>query len=50
MGLDDRDYMRERYRKRQGLDPGATQWNDKKARREHAHDQHQKSVPLGSAS
>jgi hypothetical protein len=32
MGIDDRDYMRDRYRKRQGLDPGATQWNDRKAR------------------
>lgn len=36
MGLDDRDYMRERYRKRQGLGPDGTTWNDKRARREHA--------------
>ena len=50
MGLDDRDYMRERYRQRQGLSPGKTQWNDRKARVEMAHDQHQKAVPLGSAS
>lgn len=42
MGLDDRDYMRDRYRQRQGAAPGKTQWNDKKARQE--------AVPLGSAS
>lgn len=34
MGLDDRAYMRERYRKRQGLPPERTTWNDRKARRE----------------
>ena len=33
MGLDDRDYMRDRYRKRQGL--GGTYWNDRKSRVEH---------------
>lgn len=36
MGLDDRDYMRERYRKRQGLGRDGTTWNDKRARREQA--------------
>lgn len=50
MRLDDRDYMREGYRKRQGLDPGGTAWNDKKARREQASATHKKAVPLGSAS
>ena len=50
MGLDERDYMRDRYRQRQGLEPGATQWNDKKARRELAAAGHKKAVPLGSAS
>lgn len=30
MGLDDRDYMRARYRERRGL--GATRWNDRKSR------------------
>ncbi|WP_085811236.1 hypothetical protein [Sphingomonas sp. TZW2008] len=30
MGLDDRDYMRDRYRARSGAGP--TRWNDKKAR------------------
>lgn len=34
MGLDDRAYMRERYRKRQGFAPERTTWNDRKARRE----------------
>lgn len=33
MRLDDRDYMRDRYRKRQGL--GGTVWNDRKSRVEH---------------
>lgn len=33
MGLDDRDYMRDRYRKRQGL--GGTTWKDRKSRVEH---------------
>ncbi|MDX3911614.1 MAG: hypothetical protein QHC67_17660 [Sphingobium sp.] len=33
MGLDDRDYMRARYRERRGL--GATRWNDRKSRVEH---------------
>jgi hypothetical protein len=55
MGLDDRDYMRERYRKRQGADPGQVQWNDQKARREFARAGYEKAVPtrevpLGSAS
>ncbi|MBW6532598.1 hypothetical protein KZ820_17795 [Sphingomonas sp. RRHST34] len=50
MGLDDRDYMRERYRKRQGLDQGETTWNDKKARREQSSAGYKKAVPLGSAS
>lgn len=48
MGLDDRDYMRERYRQRRGLDPGKTQWNDRAARVEMAHQKHKKAVPLGS--
>ena len=30
MGINDRDYMRERYRKRRGL--GGTLWNDRKSR------------------
>lgn len=50
MGIDDRDYMRDRYRQRQGLEPGKTQWNDKKARREELRAGHKKAVPLGSAS
>jgi len=50
MGLDDRDYMRDRYRKRQGLDPDGTTWNDKKARRKQSRAAHKKAVPLGSAS
>lgn len=50
MGIDDRDYMRERYRQRQGLGAGRTQWNDKKARRERLREAHLKAVPLGSAS
>ena len=49
MGIDDRDYMRERYRKRQGLDPGAVEWNDKKSRRELRRSGYHKAVPLGSA-
>ena len=36
MGLDDRDYTRERYRKRQGLGPEKTQWNDRAGRVEMA--------------
>ena len=32
MGLDDRDYMRARYRRRQGIDDGPTIWNDKRGR------------------
>lgn len=32
MGLDDRDYMRERYRQRQGLTGRETRWNDKAGR------------------
>ena len=50
MGIDDRDYMRERHRQRQGLGPGKTNWNDRKARVEMAHEKHDKAVPLGSAS
>lgn len=50
MGIDDRDYMRERYRKRQGLDPGGTTWNDRKGRLELFRFGFRKSVPLGSAS
>jgi len=38
MGIDDRDYMRERYRDRQGKAAGKTIWNDRKARVEHPHD------------
>lgn len=45
MGLDDRDYMRDRYRKRRGLSGQSTRWNDKKSRVERDDD-----VPLGSAS
>lgn len=43
MGLDDRDYMRERYRQRQGLDPGKTKWNDRAARVELVRGQHKKA-------
>ena len=50
MGIDDRDYMRERYRKRQGLDPGGTTWNDRKGRLKLFRFGFRKSVPLGSAS
>jgi hypothetical protein len=32
MGLDDRDYMRARYRRLQGIDDGPTIWNDKRGR------------------
>ncbi|MDR6789125.1 hypothetical protein J2Y58_002496 [Sphingomonas sp. BE138] len=32
MGVDDRDYMRARYRRRQGIDDGPTIWNDKRGR------------------
>lgn len=42
--------MRDRYRKRQGLDPDGTTWNGKKARREQSRAAHKKAVPLGSAS
>lgn len=45
MGIDDRDYMRERYRKRRGLDGIKTRWNDRKSRVER-----DDGVPLGSAS
>jgi len=45
MALDDRDYMRERYRKRRGLSPENTRWNNKKSRVER-----DDGVPLGSAS
>lgn len=50
MGIDDRDYMRDRYRQRQGLSAGKTQWNDKRARQELLRENHKKAVPLGSAS
>jgi len=50
MGIDDRDYMRERYRERQGKAASATFWNDRKSRVEQPHDKHGKAVPLGSAS
>lgn len=52
MGLDDRDYMRERYRKRQGLDDGKVRWGFGKAARDAraAKARDAKSVPLGSAS
>ena len=49
MGIDDRDYMRERYRDRQRKASGTTIWNDRKARVEQPHDKHGKAVPLGSA-
>lgn len=49
MGLDDRDYMRERYRQRQGLDPGKTQWNDRAARVEMERGQHKKASPIGGS-
>lgn len=45
MALDDRDYMRDRYRKRRGLDTSDTKWNSRKTRVERDED-----VPLGSAS
>lgn len=48
MGIDDRDYMRSRYRQRQGQSVGTTWWNDRKGRRELRDDD--KAVPLGSAS
>jgi hypothetical protein len=48
MGIDDRDYMRSRYRQRQGQSAGTTWWNDRKGRRELRDDD--KAVPLGSAS
>ena len=50
MGIDDRDYMRERNRDRHRREASDTVWNDKKARREHVHATHNKAVPLGSAS
>lgn len=49
MGIGDRDYMRERYRQRQGIGAGTTWWNEGKARRE-LRDGNDKAVPLGSAS
>lgn len=50
MGIDDRDYMQHRYRQRQGLSAGKTQWNDKRARQELLRENHKKAVPIGSAS
>ncbi|WP_103727326.1 hypothetical protein [Novosphingobium sp. HII-3] len=44
MGLDDRDYMKERYRKRCSPDEGNTRWNERKSRVER-----NDGVPLGSA-
>ncbi|MGT2516817.1 hypothetical protein ACVOMT_23860 (plasmid) [Sphingomonas panni] len=46
MGIDDRDYMRERYRQRQGLPPERTTWNERKARRELEGRGYQKAVPV----
>ena len=48
MGIDDRDYMRERYRARQGTAGASTWWNDRKSRRELGSNEN--AVPLGSAS
>lgn len=45
MGLDDRDYMRDRYRRRRGHSADETRWNNKKSRVER-----DDGVPLGSAS
>lgn len=52
MGIDDRDYMKERYRQRQGLEPGRGFWGfGKAARQARAEKARQaKAVPLGSAS
>ena len=50
MGIDDRYYMRERYRDRHGKLNGTTFWNDRKVRVEQPHDKNGKAVPLGSAS
>ncbi|MDQ2764857.1 MAG: hypothetical protein M3Y22_15685, partial [Pseudomonadota bacterium] len=50
MGVDDRDYMRERYRDRQKREAAGIVWNDKKARREQDHADRHKVVPLGSAN
>jgi hypothetical protein len=50
MGLDDRDYMRERYRQRQGVDPGKVQWNDRAARAEATHQNHKKAAPIGGGT
>ena len=36
MGIDDRDYMKERYRERQGLDKGPSRWSFNKAERDQA--------------
>ena len=49
MGIDDRDYMRDRYRQRQGLGSGRTEWNDKKGREQLRENRHG-AVPLGSGS
>lgn len=52
MGIDDRDYMRERYRQRQGLTSEKGFWGFGKAARQAraAKAKQAKSVPLGSAS
>jgi len=46
MGIDDRDYMRDRYRQRQGLPPERTTWNERKTRRELEGRGYQKAVPV----
>ncbi|MFY9352066.1 MAG: hypothetical protein WBL20_22300 [Sphingobium sp.] len=52
MGIDDRDYMRERYRQRQGLSSGGKFWGLGKGARQARADKarQSESVPLGSAS
>lgn len=51
MGIDDRDYMKERYRQRQGLSRGRRLWGFGKAARETRAERtpKEKAVPLGSA-
>lgn len=52
MGIDDRDYMKERYRQRQGLTAGKRLWGFGKAARQARAERARtdKAVPLGSAS
>ena len=45
MGLDDRDYMRERYRERQGLNGNPSPWSFDKAERAAAKARQQKAKP-----